>query len=76
MFTEVNPDKGTKTLQRVQEQEHFFLFTEVNPDKGTKTDDCICCIRISPGFTEVNPDKGTKTTMKHTLLHQEHVYRS
>ena len=38
MFTEANPDKGTKTYIHCTELIFFAaLFTEANPDKGTKT---------------------------------------
>ena len=37
MFTEVNPDKGTKTLNILILYLNLTVFTEVNPDKGTKT---------------------------------------
>ena len=63
-FTEVNPDKGTETITRV---EHVYLkdiigFTEVNPDKGTETKPLIQSrILYHHSFTEVNPDKGTET---------------
>ena len=36
-FTEVNPDKGTKTVEKLNEEDYAGMFTEVNPDKGTKT---------------------------------------
>ena len=62
LFTETNPDKGTKTKIEVRKIDLDTLFTETNPDKGTKT------IRWSNGnlpmtipFTETNPDKGTET---------------
>ena len=36
-FTEVNPDKGTKTKMWSTDEQIAIEFTEVNPDKGTKT---------------------------------------
>ena len=39
MFTEANPDKGTKTSPKTVKNAYGFLFTEANPDKGTKTEE-------------------------------------
>ena len=45
-FTEVNPDKGTKTVEKLNEEDYAGMFTEVNPDKGTKT--IIISIYLNP----------------------------
>ena len=37
MFTEANPDKGTKTTAIPTPAYTSVVFTEANPDKGTKT---------------------------------------
>ena len=38
LFTEANPDKGTKTQAHVPYNTVLnHMFTEANPDKGTKT---------------------------------------
>ena len=69
MFTEVNPDKGTKTIRWLNGKYRFMaLFTEVNPDKGTKTMAQHLKVLISILFTEVNPDKGTKTVLDVSLV--------
>ena len=37
LFTETDPDKGTKTITGNTKYSITVLFTETDPDKGTKT---------------------------------------
>ena len=65
MFTETDPDKGTKTLKdKYNKDNRGIQFTETDPDKGTKTLSIsivtVNCFSALP-FTETDPDKGTKT---------------
>ena len=42
MFTEANPDKGTKTAIPTPAYTNVVdTFTEANPDKGTETKNCL-----------------------------------
>ena len=67
LFTEANPDKGTKTkLRRCGVWVAIKQFTEANPDKGTKTIPWLDTYSsVFHLFTEANPDKGTKTSLTH-----------
>ena len=62
LFTETNPDKGTKTAGKANDKiEGWLKFTETNPDKGTETFMQYIQNDRMKMFTETNPDKGTKT---------------
>ena len=41
VFTEANPNKGTKTEDRKRLRSWVRRFTEANPDKGTETQDTL-----------------------------------
>ena len=78
MFTDDNPDKGTKVTNLSLTLKLAGAFTDDNPDKGTETRfETLLLQRISIRFTDDNPDKGTET---HKGYHPEYknpllVYR-
>ena len=65
MFTETDPDKGTKTLSTTTKYSIYIKFTETDPDKGTKTTISLATatVILPKSFTETDPDKGTKTSV-------------
>ena len=79
MFTEVNPDKGTKTIRWLNGKYRFMaLFTEVNPDKGTKTvlDVSLVSSPSSDGLQKLTPIRGRKHDKKSIQDQDRWVYRS
>ena len=62
-FTEVNPDKGTKTEQNVDSISVISIsLQKLTPIRGRKRENLSGCYSDSTkSFTEANPDKGTKT---------------
>ena len=61
MFTETNPDKGTKTRPNHAPLLGGELFTETNPDKGTKTVPNLYSATIFfTGLQKLTPIRGRK----------------
>ena len=61
MFTEANPDKGTKTNASILDLSTLYKFTEANPDKGTKTNITLfSCISFNNCLQKLTPIRGRK----------------
>ena len=64
MFTEANPDKGTKTIFKIKDENVGIIFIslqKLTPIRGRKQHRVECIHQTFHKFTEANPDKGTKT---------------